>query len=70
VSLRPVASDADRLAAEVLRASLRLRRAETAPVPGESIAEIEGNTSTAQRRTAAALMAWRTAVDAYLAEVP
>jgi hypothetical protein len=51
---------------EALRASVRLRLAERAPVPGDSIAEIEANTPAAQRRTAAALMAWRSTMDAYL----
>lgn len=48
----------------VYEASVALRRAESAGVNGESIAEIEANTPAAQRRTSAALMRWRSAVDA------
>lgn len=53
---------------QVYEASLTLRRIEAAEIPGESIAEIEANSPAAQRRTALALMAWRSVIDLAIAD--
>ena len=51
---------------EVLRATVELRRAESWPVPGDSIVELEANVPAAQRRSMVALTRWRGVMDEHM----